>query len=92
MALVARGGCVFADKIKAARVSFWFCFFGLEKKNTHTTHTTHPHTTHHTTQASGALAAIIYSNDEPRSPWLATDGPPGANDGDDGGGGVRMIL
>lgn len=34
-----------------------------QKKNTHGTNT----------QASGAIAAVIYSNEEARTPWLATE-------------------
>eukprot|EP00624_Nannochloropsis_granulata_P000741 evm.model.NODE_12947_length_10715_cov_37.220066.1 len=48
VALVARGGCTFAEKVKVLK-------------------------------ASGAVAAIIYSDDKPRSPWLATE------DGGEGG-------
>jgi len=43
VALVARGGCTFAEKVKVLK-------------------------------ASGAVAAIIYSDETPRSPWLATEG------------------
>lgn len=112
VALIGRGGCAFADKIKAARVggSGWkeeCCWVELlacfcvsrprciqphihTQMHTYTYIQTHPYTQIHPSvdspetdtrhilihtyaQASGAIAAIIYSNEQARSPWLSTE-------------------